>query len=383
MKIAIFSDNFYPEISGISDSILITSKELARRGHEITIYAPRYVKKNYEKVNLPEKEISLGRNINVVRLPSLPLKTGTNQSRMVIPLGFSLRKIWKNRPDVIHVHLPFGVGFEGLMASKIFRIPMVGTEHTVIKEFFKSEFIGNLVEKYNIWFFKNCNFLSAPAKFLLKNSGVLKREVIPNPVDLSLFKNNIPNRKKYSLSDFVVLYCGRLAPEKKIDVIIRAIAKARKDIPEIRLVILGIGSSESDLRLLAKKLNIEDKINFLGYLRGKDLAEAYLSGDVFAIMSTSEVHSLAVMQAMSSAMPIVAAKSNGLKEHVGPDTGFLIKPGDFNELAKRLIYLYKNRNIRVRLGANGKKAMENFSPSAVADLWERVYKKVINDYNMC
>jgi len=179
------------------------------------------------------------------------------------------------------------------------------------------------------------------------------------------------------------LYCGRLAPEKKIDVIIRAIAKARKDIPEIRLVILGIGSSESDLRLLAKKLNIEDKINFLGYLRGKDLAEAYLSGDVFAIMSTSEVHSLAVMQAMSSAMPIVAAKSNGLKEHVGPDTGFLIKPGDFNELAKRLIYLYKNRNIRVRLGANGKKAMENFSPSAVADLWERVYKKVINDYNMC
>ena len=75
MKIAFFSDNFYPELSGISDSIVTLGRELGRRGHVIKFFAPYYSKKNYQKINKPMEEISLGPNVSVERFFSLPYPT--------------------------------------------------------------------------------------------------------------------------------------------------------------------------------------------------------------------------------------------------------------------------------------------------------------------
>ena len=110
MRIAIYSDNFYPELSGISDSVMALSKELGRRGHFVNFYVPMYAREAYATANVPYKEIELGSNIKVTRFFSFPVKTGTGHGRLVIPTGFRVLAASKFKPDIIHTQLFFGVG---------------------------------------------------------------------------------------------------------------------------------------------------------------------------------------------------------------------------------------------------------------------------------
>ena len=80
MKIAIYSDNFYPEMSGISDSIIALAKELSRRGHRVNFYVPRYSKKNFRISKLKPEELNLGKNIEIFRLPSIALSLHADQA---------------------------------------------------------------------------------------------------------------------------------------------------------------------------------------------------------------------------------------------------------------------------------------------------------------
>src|SRR3989338_1062539 len=137
MRIAIFSDVFHPEISGISDSIISLAEELSKMGHEIRFYVPSYSEKNYAKVGLANKEIKLGKNISILRLPSVPYPTGTGQGRLVIPSPFIIWDVKKFNPDVIHTQLFFGAGLEAILSSKILKKPLLGTNHTAVKEFMK------------------------------------------------------------------------------------------------------------------------------------------------------------------------------------------------------------------------------------------------------
>ncbi|MGC9610799.1 MAG: hypothetical protein ABSE68_01075 [Minisyncoccia bacterium] len=89
MKIAIFSDNFYPELSGVSDSIIASATELGKFGHHIVIFAPKYSERDFKMSNLPFREPDLGGNVLVRRFYSIPFRGAgsTGQSRIVIPTG--------------------------------------------------------------------------------------------------------------------------------------------------------------------------------------------------------------------------------------------------------------------------------------------------------
>ena len=107
MRIAIFSDNFYPELSGISDSVLALARTLARRGHFIRFYVPYYSEKNYAAINVPFRELDLGPNVSVHRLFSIPFAMGTEQGRAVIPSGINIRDAARFAPDVLHTQMYF------------------------------------------------------------------------------------------------------------------------------------------------------------------------------------------------------------------------------------------------------------------------------------
>lgn len=123
-------------------------------------------------------------------------------------------------------------------------------------------------------------------------------------------------RAEFDLSGFVVLYTGRLATEKHVDVIIRAIAVARYQIPWISLVITGHGSEEGTLQRLATDLHLRDRIKFLGTVSAEVLPRIYKAADVFAIASTAETQSLSLMKAMATAIPVVGVKARGLTEYI-------------------------------------------------------------------
>ncbi len=391
MRIAMFSDNFYPEMSGISDSIIEVAKELAGLGHQVDIYAAKYAKKDFATYKVPFQEIDLGENVSVYRFFAFPYPAPTNQGRMVVPTFLRWLKVKKNRPDVIHVHDCFGVGVEGVVSSCFLKVPLVGTNHTPITEFLKyapvqSKLIDKAMLGYVSFFYNKCSFVSAPcgAIFTEMEAHNFKKNhrVISNPIDLKNFYPATENerekiKKEFGLSDFTVLYTGRLGVEKHIDVIIRAIASAKEKVPEINFAITGHGAAEKDLKKLAKELGIENQVKFFGTLPMESHARIYRAVEMFAIASTAEMQSLSLMKAFATGIPAIGVNAWALPEYINEKNGFIVEPGDEKGMAEKIIYLYNNKEKRLALGQGGLEMVRNFSPAQIASKWEEIYKGVI------
>ena len=395
MRIAFFSDNFYPEISGIADSIMTTGRELGRRGHKVRFFAPTYPQGAYEMLGLPEGNPDLGPNVSFTRFASFPYPggTGTGQGRMVIPTGLRFPALRSFHPDLIHVHLPFGACLEGVISAKILGVPIVATDHTPISEFLryspiKNDWFRNAVFSYNRWFYNQAKFLSSPSAAVFAELG--EEKIIPphhpvsNPLKTEHFyprDNKKELKEKFGLGEFTILYVGRLAPEKKIDETITALAALGEKAPGTELAIVGRGGAEGALRKMSASLGVADKVKFLGFLNDEELPLAYAASDVFAIMSTAETQSIAAMQAMMTEVPVVAARAWGLKEYVNEKNGILVEPGDVAGLTSALLELYSDRERRLTLGQGGREFASGFSITKIADAWEKIYQEVIAGYN--
>lgn len=390
MRIAFYSDNFYPELSGISDSIVTTAKKLAEMGHFINFFVPKYSKKNYALLKLPYQELFLHERIKITRLFSFPYPTGTAQGRLVIPTGLRSLALKKFKPDLIHSHLIAGVGMEALFDAKILKIPMIGTNHTPISEFvryapIKWKWVQNLTQRYDVWYYNHCRFVSSPSSPVLeemKNLGFDKpSHPVSNPVDIKLFQKKHDKKslkKEYGLTDFTLIYCGRLAPEKHVDLIVKAAADLKEKIPDISLIISGTGSEEKTLQDLAKKLGIFERIKFFGYMKDKEeFAKQYAAADLFLMLGTAETQSIVMMQAMASGLPIIGVRAWGLPNYIYKENGILIEPNDLNALKEKILYLYENKKIREELGEGGRVFVQGFTPEKIAKAWEDIYAAVL------
>lgn len=391
MRIAMFNDNFYPEMSGISDSIIESAKELVKLGHEVDFYVPKYTKKDYQAVNLPEEELDLGEGIRIHRFSSMHASAGTGQGRMVVPYFLRWLSMRADKPDVIHIHLCFGTDIEGLVASRCLGVPLVGTNHTPITEFLKygpvqNKLIDKMMLRYVSWLYNRCRFVSAPCEVILKemreNGFKNPHRVIPNPVDLKNFsppsaEEKAAIKKELGLSDFTVLYTGRISEEKHVDVVIRAVAKAAEKIPEINLAITGHGTAEDDLKKLAESLGMKDRIKFFGTLPVPQYVRVHKAAEMFAIASTSDMQSLSLMKAYASGMPAVGVNSWALPEYIKENVGFIVEPGDFEGMAEKILYFHDNPAEREKMGQEGVALVKDFSPTNIAKIWEKIYEEAI------
>ena len=397
MRIASFSDSFYPELSGISDSTITLAQSLAKRGHHVRFYAPAYAAKDYAQVGRKgHEELALGKNISVKRFFSLPYPGATGQSRMAIPSPWGWYDAYRWKPDVIHSQLFFGVGFEALIAAKLLKVPLVGTNHTAISEFVRyspiqAEWLTNASIHYAVWYYEHCDFVTAPSESVFtemdQHGFTRPHEVVSNPIHTELFgpvsaaqKKSL--KKRWGLGEHTVLYAGRLAPEKNIDVLIKALALVRKKIKTVQLVIAGHGTHLISLQKLAdelQELHLEKAVVFLGMLKQDALADLYRASEVFAIASTSETQSLTLMQAMASGIPVVGANARALPEYITPKNGFIFEIGNAKQCAEKIVRLLENPRLRTTLGKNGRRTAEKFSAAHIAEKWEAIYRKVISD----
>ena len=395
MRIAIFSDNFYPELSGISDSIIATGKELATRGHKLHFYVPSHPPEDFDLLDLPRKEIDLGPNIQISRLWSIAYRTGSGQGRALVLTGLRWLAVKKFDPDVVHAHLPFGAGIEGVLAAKILHKPFVGTNHTPMTEFVryspvKFKQLNELVLKYTVWFYNRCDFMSSPAHAVVDEMVAhgFKRpyKVVSNPIDVKTFHpySEVERRalkKKFGFSDHTILYAGRLATEKRVDLTLYAVAKLVKKFPTIMYVIVGRGPDETRLEKLAEDMGITKHVKILGFIKDQqEFAETYNASDIFAILSTAESQSIVAMQAMACGLPVVASKTWGLGEYVTPATGILVDRGNEESLPEHLGNLLEHPRLARELGDNGQVYVQKFSPESIAKEWEKMYEDTIAQY---
>ncbi len=386
MRIAFYSDNFYPEISGISDSIITTGEELRRRGHAILYVAPWY----------PHKTFGLSRDaardhLSVVRLPSVPFfRSPTGQSRVALAVGSSFQTVGKLTPDIIHVQSPYGAGIEGLRAARHFASTLVGTNHTPIAEFVRylpthGALAARLAQRYEGWYYGHCAITTAPCGGLIeemRRAGFQAEACAqPNPVPLPASmpgpQERSACRRELDVRGPMILSAGRLAPEKHVDVILRAFAGALNALPAATLVVTGHGPSADALKRLAERLGVTERVRFVGFVAVRELERLYSIADAYVVMSTAESQSLSLMQAFAHGIPAVVARSRGLIDFTPPDAGFLVEPGDVTTLATRLTELLRDEERRRRMGAAGVEFVKRLSPSAMATQWEGIYERAL------
>lgn len=387
MRIAVFTDSFYPELGGIQDSILTMTRALGERGHQVVIYAPVAARQDYTAGGLPVEEIDLGEHVRIRRLFSLPVPSSTGQSRLLVPTGRRWRELVDFRPHVIHTHTFLGAGLEALRAARRLRVPLVGTNHWAIGEFsvympFCAARFARASVKAVTGYYNRCALVTGPSRSVVDEMvrfGLRRpHEVVSNPIDAALFHPTTAEqrnalKRRLGFSDATILYAGRLAIEKKIDILVRAFARVVQQIPAAMLVLAGHGTARDRVERLARELGIAHRTKFLGTLDKEDLADAYRAADVFAIASTSETQSMVLLQAMSCGLPAVGARWRALPETIADGAGLLASPDDHEDFAAKLLFILKQPSLRAQMAEKASRVVRGFALPAILKTWEAIY----------
>lgn len=391
LRIALFTDSFFPELGGIQDSIAATARALGRQGHRLLICAPWAAARDYRRVGQPTAEPDLGATVAVRRLASLPLPSTSLQSRLVLPTGGRWRAVAAFAPDLVHTHTFLAAGWEAQRTARRLGVPLIGSNHWAVDAFAERlPLLGDACARTALRavtrFYDRCDLVTAPSRTVLERMRAVglraPQAVVSNPIDTDVFRpaaegEAAATRQRLGFAAPTVLYAGRLAPEKGIDVLIRALARLAPQHPALELVLAGHGSAEGALRGLARSLGVQARVRFLGTLSPPALADAMRASTVFALASTSETQSMVLLQAMRCGLPVVGARAQALPEFITREVGRLAAPGDAEGFGAQIGLLLERPALRERLGRQASEQALRFALDAVAAQWSARYAEVL------
>lgn len=374
MKIAFFTDTYWPQINGVTESIDTLKRELENLGHEVYVVAPKSPGYKDE-------------DPNVFRLSSVKFVKDPEQ-RMIIPIPEKdLRKLFRHKFDLVHIHTLGTAGFLGWEIAQLRDLPCVLTYHTLLNRythyFLKGKIIRpKVVETGSKIFCNLCDLIIAPTNRVrdeLKSYGVRKKIlVIPGGIELDRFKKLKEGflREKLDLNKEakIILYLGRLGKEKNLGFVVKALKNLLKNEKETHLVIVGDGPERKNLEKLAKELGLESKVLFTGFIHREKVPNIYADSDVFVFASDSETQGLTVPEAMAAGLPVVVVKDPAFEDVVTDGkTGIVTERNEVN-FAENVQRLLQDKNLKERLGKNAKEFVsEAFSSQDQA-------KKLVSSY---
>ncbi len=392
MNIGLFTDTYTPEINGVVSSIVTLKNELEKHGHTVYVVTthPNLLEVDYRD--------------RVLRLPGLELKQLYGYV-MTSPIHFTcLNKIKEMKLDLIHAHTEFGVGIFARFVSRYFSIPLVSTYHTTYEDYTHYVNVFNLesVEKAakkavsslsKIYGHSSVEVISPSAKTkeMLLGYGIKRTiHVIPTGLDVERFDPSKKDEEKISQirsefgfadSDTVVLFMGRLAKEKAVDLVIdgfKVIAESgRKD---LHLLIVGDGPERAELEQQAMRLDVCDYVHFAGKKAPCDVPNYYHAADVFVSASTTETQGLTFIEALASKLPVFARPDDVLEDLViEQETGFYFK--DAQEFAQKLMmYADYSNEQKQKIIANTGKRVEPYDSRVFYQRIMEVYESAIRTY---
>lgn len=353
MRIAIFTETFLPATDGVVTRLCHTIEELGRVGDEVMVFAPS----NDRPDSYAGAKIYSTPGITFPHYP---------QIRLAPPhpwIGQALREF---RPDVIHVVNPIIHGLGGVYFARRMKTPLVCSYHTNIATYapyYKLGLLVNFTRNATRYVHNQAQInlcTSATTMDYLLEEGIKRVRVWPQGVDSRLFhpdKASEEWRAKLSNGhpeDKLLLYVGRLAPEKHIERL-RVIPES---LPGTRLAIVGDGPARKNL----ESQFAGTQTVLTGLLKGEELAGAYASADAFLFPSTTETLGMAMNEALASGLPVVAARSGATHEVVGEgENGLLYEPGSEASLLSILEEIFSDESRRRAMSLNARAAAEERS----------------------
>ena len=390
MRIILGSESYYPNVDGGAVAERQLALRMAGLGHTVAVIAPSFK----GMVNYTEAD-----GQTVIYRPSAVTVPMMKEYRVTIRPGKFVDSIVRQfKPEIVHIHNPYPIGYALLRSARKARIPCIGSNHLMPENFFMTIRHLNFLYKplrtagwrFITRFYNRFDAVISPsltAIKLLQDNG-LKRPAHPvsNGVDLSRFKPGLDGaylRKIFGIPSEipVVLYTGRLGGEKSLDVLLKAFALASRRI-KASLVFTGTGPDADTLKTMARDLGIMDSTHFVGFVPDRDFPFLYSIGDLFASPSTAELQSIVTLEAMGSGLPVVAADSHALPELVHENrNGFLFKPFDHEAMADRLVALLSKPALRRRMGIESRTIVERHDYPKVIKIFEKLYQEVIKSYS--
>lgn len=380
LRIGLFTDTYAPQVNGVSISLQMISEGLKKRGHQVTIFAPKFP--GY-KDNEP----------NVMRLPSL--KYLNNPPIYVAVLG-TPRSTWsltRKHFDVLHAHSPLSVGLLAYFTASTKNLPLIYTYHTSITDYTHYvKFIGgtSLVKYAAGWFSATSTNLGdqivVPSpkfhRLLLEQKVRKPIHLIPNGIELGMFRaakkpGSLRSRLGVDAEAPILLTVGRMDPEKRLDFVIDAFVKVLERHPTARLVFAGDGGARKGLEEKVSKISAKDRIHFLGMVNRADLPDVFHDATMFLSASTTEVHPISVIEAIASGLPMVAVEDEAFEGMIENDeNGYMVKL-DVDVFADTIANLLADDEKLKRFGKHSAKLSEKYSIEGQVRALEKLYVEAI------
>ncbi|TLZ92664.1 MAG: glycosyltransferase family 4 protein [Methanobacteriota archaeon] len=375
VRIAQVSPWFSPHFGGVESHVRSLSRELARRGHEVTVVTSQH-----------DRTLSAEETVDGFRVVRVRPRFIFMQTPITPRMRGSLRAL---SADVVHAHSPppLASHYAGAVASER-GIPYVVTYHCDVE--LPSAF-GSVVESIyrrslGADTLRNANQVIVTTRTYAATSRAIWRynpSVIPNAVDHRRFRPDVDGsavRAKLRIPPEVpiVLLVGRIVPHKGVEHFV----EAARYVPDARFLVAGGGSSLDAMKRLALSMGVADRVRFLGRISVDRLPEVYAACDVFVLPSVSrlEAFGIVALEAMSTGKPVIVADIPGVREMIedGRD-GLLADPVNPRDLAEKIRRLLSDPKARRTMGARGReKVLESFSIERVTDRIEAVYRAILD-----
>lgn len=348
MRICHFTNTFLPHVGGVARAVQTMLEDQRRARHRALVVAPEF----------DEGPAIRAIERHVARIPALTRFNNSDFS-VRLPLAAALsERLSHFRADLIHAHHPFLLGDTALREAANRQVPVVFTHHTLYERYthylpVESEALGNFAAEVATRFANRCAAVVAPSESvrdLIVSRGVtVPVHAIPTGIDGRRFAAGQGKRARARLgipADAPVLgHLGRLAPEKNLPFLARAIARALKERPAARALIVGDGPSREEMDKIFAEAGVAERVVFAGKLTGPRLLDACAAMDLFAFASTSETQGLVLAEAMAAGAPVVALDASGVREvvHDGENGRLLPEDASADDLAGALADALKNR----------------------------------------
>ncbi len=385
MRIAYFTDTYYPQLNGVAVSVGYFVKNLKKKGLRVFLFAPRMkgFRNDHEDTHhLPSMRVS----------PTLP-----DSIRFPIPIPHkNFWQIIRRDFDLVHAHGNGVFSFLGFITARSKKVPFIMTFHTQMSQFAHYFLKGKVLTASHInnIFFKRfgnlCDGIVAPSEKMkqeLIKSGVKKPIiVIPNFVEFDKFKVKDVQflRKNYNIPKTypILLAVGRLGKEKNFEFLLHIFQRITELDNKPYLVIVGEGVDFKKLKKLSEKLGIEKRVRLTGGIPNDKMPYVYKDADIFVFPSVAEVHPMVAIEAAASGLPLIVAKDQAYKGVVVNGKNGYALPLDWEIFTKRIISLLKDTEKMSEFSKNSPLIVkENFNSEKLIRKLLRFYEKILKNYH--
>lgn len=379
MRALMLSDVYFPRINGVSTSIETFRGALEAERITTQLIAPSYGNETP--------------SLDIVRVPARPV-WGDPEDRLA-HYGKLRQATLKAAQDcdLIHIQTPFAAHYAGLHAARALHKPVIATYHTLFEEYLQHYIpwlpaagLRGLARRFSSG---QCNALdavivpsSAMRKRLLEYGVTRPLHVLPTGLPASAFQpgDAIGFRTRHGIATErpVALFVGRVAHEKNISMLLQAVARVRRTLPDLLFLITGEGPARVDLERQAEQLGLHGHVQFLGYMdRKRELPSAYAAADAFIFASRTETQGLVLLEAMAQRCPVVALSIMGTADILQDGRGCRIAPDDPAAFAQTLLDLLTDPVARLSLGDTAYSHALEWSDQALAAKLAALYRSLL------